>query len=297
MTDQHRSPWARPADAERGDQPGPLPPPRTVPPSAADDRPASDDWSGSGDRPGSDSRSAVNERPGGEGRSARLDESSARVAAEVRVWRARAAATADPAWSREGAAETDGPDWGRASTTPIIAAPWELPSSPGSAPGEPPTGGTVTAASGRRRGMLAGPVAMGAGLGVIVASGMRWATVRAYGFIEFSLRGTDPGQHGRLTVVLGILAVLAGLLLTGRHPEWGRLLAAVAGLMVAVTAIVDLTRLDGSGPFEDSGLDASVTIGPGVWLVLVCGLLVFAAGIIRPRPRARRTSPIRGTPG
>ncbi|WP_163549310.1 34 kDa antigenic family protein [Candidatus Frankia nodulisporulans] len=259
MTDQPRSPWARPTAPAHIDQPG---------------RPASvaDTPEGGGDR-------------------------AAQVAADLRAWRARAAATADPVWARDGAAETRGPDWENVAT-PLIAAPWELPTTGEDGSDVPSAaterlGGTRPAA--RRRGLLAGPVAMGAGLGVIVASGMSWATVRAYGFIEFSLRGTDPGQHGRLTVVLGILAVLAGLLLTGRRAQWGRLLASVAGLMVVVTAIIDLTRLGGSGPFEDSGLDASVTVGPGVWLVLACGLLVAAAGIAKPRAY-RRSPPSGGHP-
>ncbi|CAO5180342.1 Trp biosynthesis protein [Frankia sp. AiPs1] len=255
---QQDSPWARPARAGQPGQPEQARPGAVTPDTAADER-------------------------------------SARVADEVRRWRARAVATADPSWSREGSGDVTGPGPGSAWWGPVIAAPWDLPSVPGQAAGPAGREDVQAAGAGRRRGFLAGPLAMAGGLGVIVASGMRWATVRAYGFIEFSLRGTDPGQYGRLTVVLGVLAVLAGLLLTGRRWVWGRTLAVAAGILTAAAATTDLVHLHRSGPFQDTGLDADVTVGPGVWLVLVCGLVVLGAGLVQPR--ARRVTPIGGTPG
>ncbi|CAO5254882.1 conserved membrane hypothetical protein [Frankia sp. AgKG'84/4] len=226
-----------------------------------------------------------------------------RVAAELRAWRARAAATADPAWSREGSAGAPGPaaDGGSAATnlesTGRDGAGQEARGGRGSGstavlvPGSPwqsaaigATGCAAPAVDSRawtwRRlgGWLAGPAAVCAGIGVIVASGMRWATVRAYGFVEFTVRGTDPDQHGRLTVVLGILAVVAGLLLAGGRREWGRALALMTGLMVLLTAVIDLVHLYRDGPFADSALETDVSVGPGLWLVVGCGAMVFAAG-------------------
>jgi hypothetical protein len=115
---------------------------------------------------------------------------------------------------------------------------------------------------------------------VIIASGMRWATVRAYGFVEFTVRGTDPDQHGRLMVLLGILAVVAGLLLAAGRREWGRTLAIMTGLMVLLSAAVDLVQLYRGGPFVDSGLRTATTVGPGLWVIACCGFIVFSAGLV-----------------
>ncbi|CAJ63176.1 hypothetical protein; putative membrane protein [Frankia alni ACN14a] len=115
---------------------------------------------------------------------------------------------------------------------------------------------------------------------MIIASGMRWATVRAYGFVEFTVRGTDPDQHGRLTVLLGILAVVAGLLLAAGRREWGRMLATMTGLMVLLTAAVDLVQLYRGGPFVNSGLRTATTVGPGLWVIACCGFVVLVAGVV-----------------
>ncbi|WP_261554448.1 hypothetical protein [Frankia tisae] len=115
---------------------------------------------------------------------------------------------------------------------------------------------------------------------MIIASGMRWATVRAYGFVEFTVRGTDPDQHGQLTVLLGILAVVAGLLLAAGRRQWGCMLATMTGLMVLLTAAVDLVQLYRGGPFVDSGLRTATTVGPGLWVIACCGFVVLAVGVV-----------------
>ncbi|WP_207770455.1 hypothetical protein, partial [Frankia canadensis] len=169
------------------------------------------------------------------------------------------------------------------------AQPWDLPSS-ANRPGAGAAGATGGARDAARRpggwrgvlgrcSWLAGPVAICAGLGVILASGMRWATVKAYGLVEFDVHGTDPDQHGRLTVVLGILAVAAGLLLAAGRLAWGRMLAIMTGLMVPLTATVDLVHLYREGPFADNSLTTDVIVGPGLWLAAACGFLVFLAGL------------------
>ncbi|KJE23576.1 hypothetical protein FF36_02025 [Frankia torreyi] len=226
------------------------------------------------------------------------DDREAIVAAELRAWRARAAATADPAWSLAGsgpvslaapqvgaAAGGAAPD-GWSSPTASRAHPWDLPSAP--AVSTSASASARTAASAERSwshrfashcAWLPGPLAVCAGVAVIIASGMRWATVRAYGFVEFTVRGTDPDQHGRLTVLLGILAVVAGLLLAAGRREWGRLLATMAGLMILLAAAVDLVQLYRGGPFVNSGLRTAITVGPGLWVIACCGFVVLLVGL------------------
>ncbi len=293
VSGQEHSPWARPVA-------GPSVPPPFLPESGA--TPSAGGPAASGPAPSAPA--------GGMPTGAACDAWAVRVAAELRAWRARAAATANPAWSREGAAvapgsvadtwgapalrslgpeqvgleqvglEQVGPESPRAQGSTAALAP-ELPWQPAAAGARAVAAPAAASQAWTWRTLgswLAGPAAICAGIGVIVASGMRWATVRAYGFVEFTVRGTDPDQHGRLTVVLGILAVVAGLLLAGGRREWGRALALMTGLMVLLTAVIDLVHLYRDGPFADTGLETDVSVGPGLWLVVGCGAVVFAVG-------------------
>lgn len=272
LTGLHGSPWARPPDAG--------------PPTGAGAQPGGS-LPSAAETPAPDSDPAVDERD-------EWDEREIRAAEELRAWRARASATADPAWSRSGSAAAatltgDRGARGESASALDSARPWALPSFPG----RDGTGGKDGASPGHpaartlrgwrglcgRCAWIVGPVAICAGIGVIIASGMRWATVQAYGLIEIDVHGTDPDQHGRLTVVLGILAVVAGLLLAAGRYEWGCMLAIMTGLMVLLTAVVDLVHLYEDGPFPDSGLPEEVAVGPGLWLVAFCGFVVMLVGV------------------
>ncbi|WP_154675167.1 DUF308 domain-containing protein [Parafrankia elaeagni] len=233
-------------------------------------------------------------------------------AGDLTAWRAAAAATADPRWSRspmadgrtggaspwaaDGSADDDG-GWGRGRHQPWD--PWE---DPGDGPGPTANGQTgsdpVEVAVGpparageqpeaqpdggarRSLAVLVPPLVVLAGGAAVIGSTMTWATVRAYGLMEFAVRGTDPDQHGHLTMVLGLLAMVAGLLLAGRRVDWGRVLAVVAGLMLVLTAVVDLARLHRDGLLIGSGLDATTDIGPGLWVIGVSGAVLLLAGVL-----------------
>lgn len=228
---------------------------------------------------------------------------------DLSAWRAAAAATADPRWARSprAAEHTGGASpwaadgsadggWGRGRHQPWD--PWDDPGDgpgpaadgqPGSGPVEvavgPPAGdqpGAQTPARGVRRSLavLVPPLVVLAGGAAVIGSTMTWATVRAYGLMEFAVRGTDPDQHGHLTMVLGLLAMVAGLLLAGRRVDWGRMLAVVAGLMLVLTAVVDLARLHRDGLLIGSGLDATTDIGPGLWVIGVSGAVLLLVGVL-----------------
>ncbi|WP_052710639.1 hypothetical protein [Pseudofrankia sp. DC12] len=206
-------------------------------------------------------------------------ETDRRVAAARAAWRAASAATADPRWARPGSAAADGADqaiafWPDDWPPDVVAA------------AAPAADGWVPQARRRSRLMLALPAvlaAAGAGL-TMSASAMTWATVRAFGLVEFSVSGTDPTQHGRLTFGLGIVVGVAVLGLAARpHGIPARLLAAVtgvAGLATALVALVDIGYLRGGGLFAGSGIEATTTIAPGLWLVLGGGLLSLAAALL-----------------
>ncbi|WP_195905911.1 hypothetical protein [Parafrankia discariae] len=230
----------------------------------------------------------------------------ARVDAGLAVWRAAAAATADPRWARPGA---DG-EVGRAA---VVQGRWAggqaspaVPSDNG-ARTAPPAADVVDAASPGGSGsgpagpravparspryllaMLCPPLVVLAGGAAVIGSTMTWATVRAFGIVEFAIHGTDPDQHGQLTMVLGILAMVAGLLLAGRRVDWGRMLAVIAGLMLILTAVVDVARFRRGDLLSGTGFDATTDLGPGLWVIIFSGLVLVLVGVlVRYTPLAR----------
>ncbi|OAA25400.1 hypothetical protein UG55_102260 [Frankia sp. EI5c] len=263
-------------------------------------------------------------RPAG-GESAAAAEAAVRDRG-LESWRAAAAATADPRWARHGGEPGEPGEPTGAGARLRWSHPWEpwdpraLPGTerrgePGGGPGSDalPAGGRPTAAAdtsaapaaeattrpggagaaiGRARRVLAiacPPLVVLAGGAAVIGSTMTWATVRAFGLMEFAVRGTDPDQHGHLTMLLGILAMVAGLLLAGRRVEWGRMLAVVAGLMLVLTAVVDVARVRRGGLLTGAGFDATTALGPGLWVIGVSGVVLVVVGALaRPSPGPRR---------
>lgn len=220
------------------------------------------------------------------------------VDAQRAAWRIAVAATADSRWARpsdDSAAGVDRLADGRpAFRFGRVRGPAhsDLP-----AHSDPPVGADppecAPAALQRALTVVCPPLIFLAGGVAVVASTMTWATVRAYGFVEFPLRGTDGDQHGQLIMVLGLLAMTAGLLIAGRRVEWGRLLAVVIGLLVVVTAVVDIMRVRRGSLLGNTSLDATFMVGPALWLILSSGVLMFVAGLLAPRrtPDSEPTGP------
>ncbi|WP_248831686.1 hypothetical protein [Frankia sp. Mgl5] len=229
-----------------------------------------------------------------------------RVDAGLAAWRAAAEATADPRWGRPSAEPEAGRAvvvWGRwaagetspgvpasngAETVPraadVVDAAWPGASGPG-----PAGPGAAPARSLRRLlAILCPPLVVLAGGAAVIGSTMTWATVRAFGIVEFAIHGTDPDQHGQLTMVLGILAMVAGLLLAGRRVDWGRMLAVIAGLMLILTAVVDVARFRRGGLLSGTGFDATTDLGPGLWVISFSGVVLVLVGVlVRYTPLAR----------
>jgi hypothetical protein len=211
-------------------------------------------------------------------------ETDGRVAAARAAWRAAAAATADPRWARPGSAAAAGRDG-------ALGADWT--------PDVPAPGARAACPAGQRRGRwaAAAPAGLAAAAAVLtmVSSTMTWATMRAFGFVEYSVAGMDPTQHGRLTFGLGILVGLAAVGLAARPGgHAARLLATVTGvtgLAIALVALIDIGYLRAGGLFAGSGIEGTTAIGLGLWLVLVGGLLALGAALCaRPGRRAARVA-------
>ncbi|EFC85407.1 hypothetical protein [Parafrankia sp. EUN1f] len=208
-------------------------------------------------------------------------ESDGRLAA----WRAAAAATADPRWAKQpGEPELSLPEWEwqPAGDDRRPGAAHVSEGERGAPVGDEIDPAPVRSAHRARHtfAALCPPLVVVAGGAAVIGSTMTWATVHAFGLMEFAVRGTDPDQHGHLTILLGILAMAAGLLLAGRRVDWGRMLAAVAGLMLAVTAVVDVARLRAGGVLVGSGIDATVDLGPGLFVVGASGVVLVLAGVL-----------------
>ncbi|ONH31938.1 hypothetical protein [Pseudofrankia asymbiotica] len=241
-----------------------------------------------------------------------------RVQAARAAWRASVAATADPRWARPGTAAA-WPGWdavypepgayGEAAASGSAGAdtgPRQRSTPPGEPAGAPGGRGTtaVPRAAGAATGWLAAtaptrsgwwswgrvalvlPAALAAAgaLLTVVSSTMTWATVRAFGLVEYSVAGLDADQHGRLTLALGIITGLAAAGLAVRpRGHAGRLIAGLSGVMGLTTtlvALIDIGYLRGGGLLAGSGVQATTVIGPGLWLVLVGGLLAIAAALL-----------------
>ena len=142
------------------------------------------------------------------------------------------------------------------------------------------------------------------GIVAIVASVLNWATLR---LVSKTLSAAPDPQdserityggltslEGRLTLVVGVAAVILSILMVLRRPLPIGLAAAgaaglLAGLFAAVAHPVELSAL--SRVFGSAD-DVTVHIpnGPGVWLALVGSALILSGGLVahmwRPRPDA-----------
>jgi hypothetical protein len=123
-------------------------------------------------------------------------------------------------------------------------------------------------------------VAMVAAVGVVVGSIGPWVT-----FLALSVGGV--GRDGTITLILGIVAggALFAVLNLGRSRGsvgWMvglSAVAAVAGLVTVVTAVVDIYGVM-SQKTELFGRTIGADVGWGLWLVLITALVLVATSII-----------------
>ncbi len=143
---------------------------------------------------------------------------------------------------------------------------------------------------------VGGLLVLTAGVLTAVGAVMPWATISAFRLAPIAVRGTDADQYGGTTLVLGVLSAVLGAVLIGRvGTGWEWIIAAVAGMMIVLMAIVDLLQLLRGIRLDGIDLGFSIDIGPGLWLTLLGGCAVVG-GSLFARFGPRRTRPPFGGP-
>jgi hypothetical protein len=126
------------------------------------------------------------------------------------------------------------------------------------------------------------PAAAGTMLGgaamIILGSLMPWATISA-GLFQRSMNGIDG--DGKITIVGGILALLAGITLFTRPVAAARILGVLGAIISGGIAIMDLINVSGTS----TGV-ASMSIGVGLYLIPLGALLVLVASGMQRTPAA-----------
>ena len=200
---------------------------------------------------------------------------------------AGAAASGGPAVGAPGA---PGQPPGAAQTSPAPPGPWASGAGAawagaGQAGFAPPGGSTKQAAP-------ASPVVKAvAPIGAVLAaigSVLEWASVDA-GFATVSKSGLDA--DGALTLPASL--IFGGLALSALIKVWslGRMIGAlVVAALVALIAVVDIADISSRfSDLEAQGIEVDVSVGIGLWLVLL-GASVGVAGcviaLVSPKPAA-----------
>ena len=115
-------------------------------------------------------------------------------------------------------------------------------------------------------------IVVGGSLVAIIGSFLAWASVEG-----ISVSGTDGGD-GTLTLILGLItAALAVFLLgRGRSRQIGVAIAAALIILIAVINIADVNSVA-----SDFGGIADVSVGFGLWLVLIGGIVALAGAFVK----------------
>jgi hypothetical protein len=114
-----------------------------------------------------------------------------------------------------------------------------------------------------------------------------------------SLRGscvTHGGEeHSYALVLLGVVSILmAWGAAAGRSRPAGAALAVLGAAVLVIALVTDVPDLHKTGVLGDRFESAHAEAGPGIWMEIAGGALVFAAGVVAtaaargPRRRRRR---------
>lgn len=173
------------------------------------------------------------------------------------------------------------PEYRAAPTTPSAAsAPPTMPP-PSMASSAPPAAPGAPSGSGGMSGLAAKgitPTILGmlvAAVLIVIGSVLPWATIDL-GFISQSIGGLDG--DGGITLVLALVAGVLAYFSKGRKIGFaiGAVVAAAISALIAVIDIADVSSLGGGG---DLGIDSGISVGIGLWLVLIASLAAVGAGI------------------
>jgi hypothetical protein len=111
---------------------------------------------------------------------------------------------------------------------------------------------------------------------------------------EPSLRGscvTHGGEeHSYALVLLGVVSILMAWGATfGRSRPAGAALALLGAAVLAIALLTDVPDIHKTGVLGDRFESAHAVAGPGIWMEIAGGALVFAAGVIATSIRPARS--------
>jgi hypothetical protein len=137
---------------------------------------------------------------------------------------------------------------------------------------------------------IAGGAALLAGLATVAASFLPWIQIEIAGHSGPGSQATGLGGRDGVTVlVVGAVAGLIGiLLLAGRGDAWLKLGLFVTGSVVTIIGIVDIVDVQNKADVLERryGVREGVvtaSVGIGLWVVLVAGVVLLAAGLLARR--------------
>ncbi|MEO6712881.1 MAG: hypothetical protein ABIM89_05560 [Mycobacteriales bacterium] len=106
-----------------------------------------------------------------------------------------------------------------------------------------------------------------------IGSMLPWATVST-GFGAFSKPGTDGDGMFTLLAGVGAAGVAIAALVSGRILTWQRWVIAVCGAVIALVGVNDVVNVAGS-----SNDFIQISVGMGLWLVMLAGIGLVVAGV------------------
>jgi hypothetical protein len=127
-----------------------------------------------------------------------------------------------------------------------------------------------------------GWLTLGGALLAVLAGVLPWASV--FGVSIYNADG-DGGLVIGCAVIAGACGIAIGI---GKGRLWASITATVFGLLIGLIGLVDTVNVNtiASGPDVPPGF-APVSVGAGLWLTIVAGLLITGLGavaIVRRRP-------------
>lgn len=161
--------------------------------------------------------------------------------------------------------------------------PGQYPPPPGyaqyGAPVRPPASGAVSGI---------GWAIVGASVLVIIAAFLVWGTVKGGG-LEFKIHGLgsnkdvpggDQVKDGAVTLTLAVVALILGIIRGVNKAALGAaIVALVMGAIVSIVALADIGDISDLKDQLDSG-GVEVSIGVGLWLTLIGGIVLVVLGIV-----------------
>jgi len=134
-----------------------------------------------------------------------------------------------------------------------------------------------------------GGVIVATGLLVAIAAFLTWGTIEGLGqsydingVTGSDFPGDDDVRDGVLTLILAIPVIGFGIVRSlGKLSLTAAIIGTVAGVLVVLIAIVDISDISSTGDeLPNGGINIDTTVGVGLWLTLLGGIAMSLASVI-----------------